>query len=65
MKRWLFLIYGASCHLLFFVTYAYLAGFVGNFLVSESIDSIARESVAVAVMIDLLLLGLFAVQHTR
>src|SRR5687767_10430242 len=33
MKRWLFFVYGVSGHLLFLGTFAYMAGFVGNFLV--------------------------------
>jgi protein-S-isoprenylcysteine O-methyltransferase Ste14 len=64
MKRWLFFVYGASCHLLFFAIFAYMAGFVGNFLVPKTIDSPTAGSTAAAVVIDLLLLGLFAVQHS-
>src|SRR6478752_5146668 len=64
MKRWLFFIYGVSSYLFFFATYAYLAGFVGNFLVPKSIDFPAVSPTAAAVAINVLLLGLFAAQHS-
>ena len=64
MKRWIFYIYGVTCHLLFFATFAYLLGFVGNVLVPKSIDSSPTGSVATAVAIDLLLIGAFALQHS-
>ncbi len=41
-----------------------MAGFVGGFLTPKSIDSTATDSTAAAVAIDLLLLGLFAAQHS-
>jgi protein-S-isoprenylcysteine O-methyltransferase Ste14 len=64
MKRWTFYIYGVACHLLFFVTFAYLLGFVGNILVPKSIDSSPSASVATAIAIDLLLIAVFALQHS-
>ena len=64
MKRWMFYSYGVTCHLLFFATFAYLLGFVGNVLVPKSIDSAPTGSVAAAVAIDLLLIAVFALQHS-
>jgi protein-S-isoprenylcysteine O-methyltransferase Ste14 len=65
MKRSLFLLYGIGCHLLFLVTFAWMAGFVGNLLAPKSIDTIVEgTSTRAAVLINLLLLGLFAVQHS-
>ena len=64
MKRWLFFIYGVSCHLLFLVTFAYLAGFVGNFLVPRSIDTPSSASLAGALAINLGLILLFGLQHS-
>ncbi len=64
MRRWLFFVYGAVCHLLFFAVFAYMAGFVGNFLVAKSIDSPSSEPLATAFAIDVLLLVLFGVQHS-
>ncbi len=64
MKRWLFLAYGVAGYLVFLATYAYMAGFVGNFLVPKSIDAPGGGPTASAVAIDLLLVALFAVQHS-
>jgi len=64
MKRWSYFAYGVGGHLFFFLVYAYMAGFVGNFLVPRSIDAPTSDSTAVAAAVDLLLLGLFAAQHS-
>jgi protein-S-isoprenylcysteine O-methyltransferase Ste14 len=65
MKRWLFLAYGVTCHALFLVTYALMAGFVGGFEVVWSIDAPpAGASVAQVLAVDLGLLLLFAAQHS-
>lgn len=64
MRRWSFFVYGVFCHVLFFAIYAWMAGFVGNFLVSNSIDSIAPGGPWLAAGVDLLLIGVFAVQHS-
>jgi methanethiol S-methyltransferase len=64
MKRWIFLLYGVACHVLFLVTFAYMAGFVGNWFVPKSIDQPADGPIGSAIAVDLLLLGLFALQHS-
>ena len=64
MRRWLFFAYGVACHLLFLGTFAYMAGFVGNYFVPKSIDSSVPGSISKAVLIDMLLLILFGVQHS-
>jgi protein-S-isoprenylcysteine O-methyltransferase Ste14 len=64
MKRWIFYIYGVTCHLLFLVTFAYLLGFVANVFVPKSIDSAPSVSVSWAIAIDLLLIAAFALQHS-
>lgn len=64
MKRMLYFAYGIGSYLLFLVIFAYMAGFVGNFLVPKSIDSTPAVSVGGAIAIELLLLGLFAAQHS-
>jgi protein-S-isoprenylcysteine O-methyltransferase Ste14 len=63
--RALTLLYGTSTYLFFFGTFVYLIGFVGNWVVPKGIDDGApAASTGAAVAVDVLLLGLFAVQHT-
>jgi len=64
MRRWLFFVYGVACHLLFLVTFVWMAGFVGNLWVPKSIDSTAPGPTGKAILIDLLLLALFGAQHS-
>jgi len=64
MKRWLFFVYGVSCHLLFLGTFAYMAGFVGNLFVPKTIDSTAGGSIGAILVINLLLLAVFGLQHS-
>jgi methanethiol S-methyltransferase len=63
MRRWTFFVCGVCCHLLFLATFAYMAGFVGNFLVPKSIDSPPVDSLW-GVGVDLMLIGLFGLQHS-
>jgi protein-S-isoprenylcysteine O-methyltransferase Ste14 len=64
MRRWLFFVYGVSAHAGFFLLFAYMAGFVGNFLVPKSIDTPAAGSITMSIIVDLLLLLAFALQHS-
>ena len=64
MRRWLFFVYGATCYLLFLVTFAALAGFVGDFGLSKTIDTPAAGPFGTAITINLALVAIFAAQHS-
>lgn len=64
MKRWLFFAYGMGCYALFFGLYAYMAAFVGGFIVPKTIDAPAGGPVAAAVVVNVLLLVFFGLQHS-
>jgi methanethiol S-methyltransferase len=57
-------LYGAVSYAFFFATFLYAIGFVGNFAVHKSLDSVPVSAWPAALLVDLGLLALFAVQHS-
>ena len=56
--------YGLVCYAVFLASFVYAIGFVGNVAVPRSIDSGPEASLSEALFRDILLLGIFAVQHS-
>lgn len=62
--RLLILLYAIVSYAVFTVSTFYAMGFVGNYLVPKSIDVGGRTNLSEAIVDDLLLLGIFAIQHS-
>jgi methanethiol S-methyltransferase len=58
------LIYGLASYHIFFLSFVYAVAFIGNYLVPKSIDVGAERGLVRSILIDVLLLGAFAVQHS-
>ena len=63
-KRLGVVLYGLVAYVTFLVAFLYAIGFVGNYLVPKSIDLGTSGSGRRALLIDLALLGFFAIQHS-
>src|SRR3989338_1396091 len=64
MKKTFFFIYGLVSYTVFFVTFLYAIGFTGNIFVPKTIDSGESVNTPESWIVNILLLGAFAIQHS-
>src|SRR3990172_6008075 len=64
MKRFIFFLYGVICYIIFLAAFLYAIGFVGNYFVPKTIDSGFQGGTGAVLIVNILLLSLFAIQHS-
>ena len=64
MSRFIAVAYGIVAYLLFLATFVYAICFVGNIFVPKTIDTGTLAPVVEALVVNMALLGVFAVQHS-
>ena len=64
MGRLLGFLYGIVAYLVFFATFLYAIGFVAGIGVPKTIDSGPATPLSAALIIDILLMSVFAIQHS-
>ena len=62
--RVLGLCYGAVAYTIFLATFLYAIGFVSGIAVPKTVDSGVAPPISRAILVNILLLGVFAIQHS-
>ena len=63
-RRWLTFLFGCVAYLVFLATTLYGIGFTGGIAVPKALDDGARGPLLAALLMDLMLIGLFGIQHS-
>jgi len=63
-KRIGFFVYGIVCYAIFLATFLYAVAFVGDIVVPVKLDGPPAAPRGLSILIDAMLLGIFAVQHS-
>ena len=63
MGRMVAFLYGVVAYVMFLLTFLYAIGFVGNLIVPKAIDSGTEGALGAALLVNVLLLSVFALQH--
>jgi len=64
MGRFIAFLYGLACYVVFFVSFLYAIGFVSGLVVAKTIDTGTVVPAAEAFIVNLLLMSVFAIQHS-
>ena len=64
MGRFIAFLYGLACYVIFFATFLYAVGFVSGLVVPKTIDTGTVVPMAEAFVVNLLLMSIFAIQHS-
>ncbi len=62
--RTLAMVYGLAAYLVFFFTFLYAIGFVTGMIVPKTVDAGPTGPLSQSLLVDLLLMSLFAIQHS-
>ncbi len=64
MGRFIAFLYGLASYVVFFVTILYAIGFVSGLVVPKTIDTGTAVPLAEALVVNLVLMSVFAIQHS-